>query len=84
MKKLLSLVLAMMMLLGVVVGSAQVAKADGPKSGGTLIKREAGDPVNFNPTLQSDDNGYATVEALVKGKFYTEWESEFNAEQIEY
>ena len=64
MKKLLSLVLAMMMLLGVVVGSAQVAKADGPKSGGTLIKREAGDPVNFNPTLQSDDNGYAIAQNM--------------------
>lgn len=34
--------------------------------------------------ILADDNGYATVEALVKGKFYTEWESEFNAEQIEY
>lgn len=32
--------------------------------------------------ILADDEGYATVEALTSGKFYTVWESEFNEEEF--
>ena len=41
-----------------------VAPVGDAKDGGTLIIRESGDPVNFNPTLQADDNGYAAAQNM--------------------
>ena len=34
--------------------------------------------------ILADEEGWRTLEAIEAGAFYTEWESEFNAEQIEY
>lgn len=61
MKRLLSLVLALMLVTG--LGLAAQLPEDA-KEGGTLVLHETGDPRSFNPTMAADDNLYAIAQNL--------------------
>lgn len=66
MKKKLSLLLALVMLMSVVAlthGAVLASEAEG-KMGGTLILPEGGDPLSFCPSATADDNAYAMMQNM--------------------
>lgn len=70
MKKILTLALAALLVMSLSLGLGNITLAeedkDAPpiKEGGTLVVREAGDPMSFCPSAAADDNGYAMFQNM--------------------